>query len=65
MKNHRNITPTDSGTKCGNPRLILKRSLVSDRLGAQGFEEQAPDRNAEPNRTAKPDARRPGSLENN
>ena len=47
MQTKRNVTPAGTEKKRVNPRLILKRSLVSDRLGAQGFDETAKDRSAE------------------
>lgn len=65
MQHNRNITPGAPAKRRINPRLILKRSLVSDRLGAQGFEEQTQQRETEPSRLAKPEERRPNPLENN
>jgi len=65
MQHNRNITPGAPEKKRINSRLILKRSLVSDRLGAQGFEEQNPPRETEPSRATKPEERRPNPIENN
>ena len=46
MKNNRNLSPVPSETKRRNSRPRVTGSLVSDRLGAQGFDEPSAEASA-------------------